>query len=215
MILSLISQTLLIVLFLTFSFGPAFFALINIGIKYGYRAGSILAVGIVISDFLLCIIVILLVHYGATNLIQDEKNQRFMGILAGILLIIFGALYFRKPLVKSTDDEIIIKQPSANVMLLKGFFLNILNPAVWVIWLTNVTAVSKTLNYSVFKMILYFGITLGLVLLVEFGKIAASTKLKQFLTDKIMLAINRITGALLIVFGLVLIYNHYFTKLML
>lgn len=215
MILSLISQTLLIVLFLTFSFGPAFFALINIGIKYGYRAGSILAVGIVISDFLLCIIVILLVHYGATNLIQDEKNQRFIGILAGILLIIFGALYFRKPLVKSTDDEIIIKQPSANIMLLKGFFLNILNPAVWVIWLTNVTAVSKTLNYSVFKMILYFGITLGLVLLVEFGKIAASTKLKQFLTDKIMLAINRITGALLIVFGLVLIYNHYFTKLML
>lgn len=215
MILSLISQTLLIVLFLTFSFGPAFFALINIGIKYGYRAGSILAVGIVISDFLLCIIVILLVHYGATNLIQDEKNQRFMGILAGILLIIFGALYFRKPLVKSTDEEIIIKQPSANVMLLKGFFLNILNPAVWLIWLTNVTAVSKTLNYSVFKMILYFGITLGLVLLVEFGKIAASTKLKQFLTDKIMLAINRITGSLLIVFGLVLIYNHYFTKLML
>jgi threonine/homoserine/homoserine lactone efflux protein len=215
LILSLISQTLLIVLFLTFSFGPAFFALINIGIKYGYRAGSILAVGIVISDFLLCIIVILLVHYGATNLIQDEKNQRFIGILAGILLIIFGALYFRKPLVKSTDDEIIIKQPSANIMLLKGFFLNILNPAVWVIWLTNVTAVSKTLNYSVFKMILYFGITLGLVLLVEFGKIAASTKLKQFLTDKIMLAINRITGALLIVFGLVLIYNHYFTKLML
>jgi len=215
LILSLISQTLLIVLFLTFSFGPAFFALINIGIKYGYRAGSILAVGIVVSDFLLCIIVILLVHYGATNYIQDEKNQRFMGILAGILLVIFGALYFRKPLVKSTDNEIIIKQPSAKIMLLKGFFLNILNPAVWVIWLTNVTAVSKTLNYSVFKMILYFGITLGLVLLVEFGKISASTRLKQFLTDKIMLTINRVTGALLIIFGSVLIYNHYFSKLML
>ena len=215
MILSLISQTLLIALFLTFSFGPAFFALINIGIKYGYRAGSILAVGIVVSDFLLCIIVIFLVHYGATNYIQDEKNQRFMGILAGILLVIFGALYFRKPLVKSTDNEIIIKQPSAKIMLLKGFFLNILNPAVWVIWLTNVTAVSKTLNYSVFKMILYFGITLGLVLLVEFGKISASTRLKQFLTDKIMLTINRVTGALLIIFGSVLIYNHYFSKLML
>ncbi len=215
MILSLISQTLLIVLFLTFSFGPAFFALINIGIKYGYRAGSILAVGVVISDFLLCIIVILLVHYGATNYIQDEKNQRFMGILAGILLIIFGALYFRKPLVKDNEELVIIKQPSTKIMLLKGFFLNILNPAVWVIWLTNVTAVSKTLNYSVIKMIIYFGITLGLVLLVEFGKISASTRLKQFLTDKIMQTINRITGALLIIFGMVLIYNHYFSKLML
>ena len=215
MILSLISQTLLIVLFLTFSFGPAFFALINIGIKHGYKAGSLLAVGIVVSDFLLCIIVILLVHYGATNYIQDEINQRFMGIVAGILLVIFGALYFRKPLEKDNEEVIIIKQPSAKVMLLKGFFLNILNPAVWIIWLTNVTAVSKTLSYSVFKMILYFGITLGLVLLVELGKISASTRLKQFLTDKIMLTINRITGALLIIFGMVLIYNHYFSKLML
>ena len=64
-------------------------------------------------------------------------------------------------------------------------------------------------------MIIYFGITLGLVLLVEFGKISASTRLKQFLTDKIMQTINRITGALLIIFGMLLIYNHYFSKLML
>ena len=210
MILSLIYQTILIVLFLTFSFGPAFFALINTGIKHGYRTGSLLAVGVVLSDFFLCILIIFLVHFGATNLIQDEKNQRFMGILAGILLIIFGALYFRKPLAKNEGETIEIKTPSTKTMLLKGFFLNMLNPAVWILWLGNVTAVSKTLDYSVIKMIIYFSITLGLVLLVELGKISASTKLKQFLTDRIMLLINRITGALLIIFGLVLIYNHYF-----
>ncbi len=210
MILSLIYQTILIVLFLTFSFGPAFFALINTGIKHGYRTGSLLAVGVVLSDFFLCILIIFLVHFGATNLIQDEKNQRFMGILAGILLIIFGALYFRKPLAKNEGETIEIKIPSTKTMLLKGFFLNMLNPAVWILWLGNVTAVSKTLDYSVIKMVIYFSITLGLVLLVELGKISASTKLKQFLTDKIMLLINRITGALLIIFGLVLIYNHYF-----
>ncbi len=210
MILSLIYQTILIVLFLTFSFGPAFFALINTGIKHGYRTGSLLAIGVVLSDFFLCILIIFLVHFGATNLIQDEKNQRFMGILAGILLIIFGALYFRKPLAKNEGETIEIKIPSTKTMLLKGFFLNMLNPAVWILWLGNVTAVSKTLDYSVIKMVIYFSITLGLVLLVELGKISASTKLKQFLTDKIMLLINRITGALLIIFGLVLIYNHYF-----
>ncbi len=209
MILSLISQTFIIVLFLTFSFGPAFFALINIGIKHGYKTGSLLALGVVLSDFFLCVLIIFLVHFGATNLIEDEKNLRFMGIVAGILLIIFGALYFRKPLVKS-DESIEIKAPSGKAMLLKGFFLNILNPAVWLLWLGNVTAVGSKLNYSVFKMIIYFSITLGLVLLVELGKIAASAKLKQFLTDKIMLTINRITGALLIIFGSALIYNHFF-----
>ncbi len=209
MILSLISQTLIIVLFLTFSFGPAFFALINTSIKHGYRTGSLLATGIILSDFFLCILIIFLVHFGATNLIQDEKNQRFMGIMAGILLVVFGALYFRKPVAK-TDDTIEIKEPSALTTLIKGFFLNILNPAVWIIWLGNVTAVSKSLTYSVLKMIIFFGITLGLVLLVEFAKIKGALKLKQLLTDKAMHTINYITGGLLMAFGLILIYNHYF-----
>lgn len=209
MILSLISQTIIIVLLLTFSFGPAFFALINTGIKHGYRTGSLLAIGVVASDFIVCLLIILLVHLGLTNLIHDEKTQRFMGILAGVLLIIFGAFYFRRPVEKS-DESVEIKTPSTVSMLLKGFFLNSLNPAVWLLWLGNVTAVSNTLDYSIIKMLIYFSITLGLVLLVEFGKVSAANKLKQVLTDKLMHTVNVITGFLLVAFGLGLIYNHYF-----
>jgi threonine/homoserine/homoserine lactone efflux protein len=209
LIASLIYQTIVIVLLLTFSFGPAFFALINTGIKHGYKTGSLLAFGVVLSDFVVCVLIILLVYYGATNLIHDEKNQRFMGILAGIVLIIFGAFHFKAPLPKSAD-AIEIKAPSASLMILKGFFLNSLNPTVWLLWLGNVTAVGKTLNYSVLKMILYFGITLGIVLLVEFAKVNAAGKLKQILTPQLMHRVNVITGGLLIVCGLVLIYNHYF-----
>lgn len=206
---SLIYQTLIIILLLTFSFGPAFFALINSGIKYGYKPGSALAIGIVISDFLLCLLIIFLVNIGATSLIQDEKNQRFMGILAGLVLVIFGALYFRKP-IKKSEEVIELKLPSTATMLFKGFFLNILNPTVWLLWLGNVTAVSKSLNYSVVKMVIYFGITLGLVLLVEVAKMALAGRIKMFLTEQIMQLVNTITGVLLIIFGLVLIYNHYF-----
>ena len=209
MILSLISQTIIIVLLLTFSFGPAFFALINTGIKHGYKTGSLLAIGVVASDFILCMLIIFLVHLGATNLIHDEKNQRFMGILAGVLLIIFGAFYFKRHVEKS-NETIEIKTPSASVMLLKGFFFNSFNPAVWLLWLGNVTAVSKTLNYSIIKMFIYFSVTLGIVLLVELGKVQAANKLNQLLTDKIMHSINVITGISLIIFGLALIYNHYF-----
>jgi len=208
-ILSLISQTIIIVLLLTFSFGPAFFALINTGIKHGYRTGSLLAIGVVASDFMVCLLIILLVHLGLTNLIHDEKTQRFMGILAGVLLIIFGAFYFKRPVQKS-EESVEIKTPSTLSMLLKGFFLNSLNPAVWLLWLGNVTAVSNTLDYSIIKMLIYFSITLGLVLLVEFGKVSAANKLKQVLTDKLMHTVNVITGFLLVAFGLGLIYNHYF-----
>lgn len=209
MIISFIYQTVVIVLLLSFSFGPAFFALINTGIKHGYKTGSLLATGIVLSDFLLCLLVILLIDLGASHLIHDEKNQRFMGLLAGLVLVVFGALYFRKPISKK-DVSIVIGRPSAGAMIFKGFFLNSLNPAVWLLWLGNVTAVSKSLNYSVVKMILYFGITLGLVLLVELAKVSAAGKLKKVLTEKTMHAINFVTGILLVIFGLVLIYNHYF-----
>jgi threonine/homoserine/homoserine lactone efflux protein len=184
--------------------------LINAGIKHGYKSGSVLATGVVVSDFLLCLLIIILVHYGATNIITDEKSQRFMGIVAGIVLIIFGALYFKKPPVSKKDEEVDVYVPSTKAMLLKGFFLNILNPAVWLIWLGNVTAVSKTLNYSMISMIVYFGITLSLTLLVELAKVSIAGKLKKVLTDKIMHTINIITGVLLVIFGGVLIYNHYF-----
>ncbi len=209
MIASLIYQTIVIVLLLTFSFGPAFFALINTGIKHGYKTGALLAFGVVFSDFIVCVLIILLVHFGATNLIHNEKSQRFMGILAGIVLLVFGAFHFKAP-VPATVDGIEIKEPSASLMILKGFFLNSLNPTVWLLWLGNVTAVGNTLNYSVFKMILYFGITLGLVLMVEFAKVHTAGKLKKILTPRLMHRVNIITGGLLIICGLVLIYNHYF-----
>lgn len=209
MVLSLTYQTIVIVLLLTFSFGPAFFALINTGITHGYKTGSLLAVGVVASDFVLSMLIILLIHFGASNFIHDEKSQRFMGILAGIILIVFGAVHFRQPIPKK-DESVPIIAPSAQAMIFKGFLLNCLNPAVWLLWLGNITAVSKTLHYKVLNMMVYFSITLGLVLLVELGKVSVAGKLKQILTPKTMYIINIVTGGLLVIFGLVLIYNHYF-----
>lgn len=194
---------------MTFSFGPAFFALLNTSIKHGRKEGSLLATGVVLSDLFVCLLVIYLISLGATNYIQNEKNQRFMGIIAGLILVVFGSFYFKKP-VTGTNETIEIQSPSASALLLKGFFLNLVNPAVWLLWLGNVTAVSKTLNYSLLKMLIYFGITLGLVWAVEIFKANLAGKIKKYLTNKLMHLINIATGVLLVIFGLVLIYNHYF-----
>lgn len=209
MILSLIYQTIIIVILLTFSFGPAFFALINTGIKHGYKPGALLAGGVVFSDLFVCLIVILMVHFGAVNFLQDEKNQRFAGIVAGIILIVFGAFYFKKP-VKKSDESFEIKAPSPVTLILKGFFMNLFNPAVWFLWLGNVTAVGKTFTYSMPKMIIYFSFVLALVLLVELFKVFLAGKIKKFLTEKIMHTVNYVTGGALMVFGVILIYNHFF-----
>jgi threonine/homoserine/homoserine lactone efflux protein len=208
--ISLIYQTVVIVILLSFSFGPAFFALLNTSIKHGSKEGSLLAIGVVLSDLFVCLLVIYLISLGATRYIQDEKNQRFMGIMAGVLLVVFGSFYFKKP-VKKSEDTIELASPSTKNLILKGFFLNLLNPAVWLLWLGNVTAVSKTFNYSVIKMLIYFGITLGLVLTVEIFKASLASKIKRYLTEKLMRMFNYTTGVLLIAFGIGLMYRHYFS----
>jgi len=208
--ISLIYQTVVIVILLSFSFGPAFFALLNTSIKHGSREGSLLAIGVVLSDLFVCLLVIYLISLGATRYIQDEKNQRFMGIMAGVLLVVFGSFYFKKP-VKKSEDTIELASPSTKNLILKGFFLNLLNPAVWLLWLGNVTAVSKTFDYSVIKMLIYFGITLGLVLTVEIFKASLASKIKRYLTEKLMRMFNYTTGVLLIAFGIGLMYKHYFS----
>jgi threonine/homoserine/homoserine lactone efflux protein len=63
-----------------------------------------------------------------------------------------------------------------------------------------------------FKMIVFFSIVLGAVLLVELFKVKLAGKIKNYLTDKIMTIVNYITGTALMIFGLILIYNHYFNK---
>jgi threonine/homoserine/homoserine lactone efflux protein len=62
------------------------------------------------------------------------------------------------------------------------------------------------------KMVLFFSIVLATVLFVELFKVKLAGKIKNYLTNKIMTIVNYITGSALIIFGLILIYNHYFNK---
>jgi threonine/homoserine/homoserine lactone efflux protein len=196
---------------LTFSFGPGFFALINTGIKHGYKPGSLLAVGIVLSDFFLCMVVSAVVHLGAINLLHSEKAQSFSAIIGGVILIVFGAFYFRKHVTKSEEATTVeYTAPHPFLMILKGFLINLFNPAVWFLWLGNVTAISKSLDYSLVKMIVFFSIVLVGTLVVELTKVHFAGKLKHYLTDRLMTIVNYITGSALVIFGLVLIYQHFF-----
>ena len=213
MILSLIWQSIMMVTILTFSFGPSFFALINTGIRYGYRTGAYLATGVVLSDFFLCLLVCLLVHFGLSNLLHSKETQTFSAIIGGIVLIVFGVLYFKKSNAskdETIDMEMVLPKPT--VMLLKGFFLNLFNPTVWLLWLANVTAISKTLDFDIIKMLLFFMFVLGLVLLVELFKVKLAGKIKHLLTDKIMNTVNYVTGSALVLLGLLLIYHNYFNE---
>ncbi|HPQ09647.1 MAG TPA: LysE family transporter [Bacteroidia bacterium] len=218
MIFSLIYQSVIILILLTFSFGPSFFSLINYSIKKGFRPSSFLAIGVVSSDFFICLLTVFLVHYGFTEWIDNPKNQRFAGIIAGIILIVIGSFYLKKDTPKEIDtvdaDEFAIKNETKPVLLvIKGFVINLFNPAVWFLWLGNVTIISNFFNHSLPKIIIYFAFLNAMVLLIEIFKLYLGNQLKKILNKKIIYIINVFTGITLLIFGIYLIYNYYFEKI--
>lgn len=208
MVLKLISQGLIIVFLLTFSFGPAFFALINAGIKEGYKHGSMLALGIVLSDLFLSILICILFYFGAEKALNSAKAQEISSIIGGIILIVFGITYFVKRNAKRDASIQNVNNRGGFFLISKGFLLNLFNPAVWILWLANVTAVAQSLSYSLTKMIIFFLVVLGAVFLIELGKVVLASKIKKYLTDHMMKVVNHVTGVALILFGIYLIYKY-------
>lgn len=207
-------QAFILVLLLAFSFGPAFFGLINTSIKFGFRAGVSLALGVFLSDLFLSIGICFLFHFGAEDFLSEQKNQSFVGIIGGIILIVFGSVYlFKKEEIK-TDQEIKVIRPNPIWLVTKGFFLNLFNPMVWPLWIGNVTAVGESLepSYDLKKMILFFVFTLLGVFSADLLKVFVADKIKRYITFRLIRIVNLITGFSLLAFGLFLVYKYYFAS---
>lgn len=206
---TLIYQSVVIILLLTFSFGPAFFALINAGIKDGTKKGSLLALGIVLSDLFVSVCICILFYVGAESVLKSEGAAEISAVIGGSILIIFGVTFFLKRNIKEESSIESTGNKGTFFLVVKGFFLNLFNPSVWFLWLGNVSVIGPEMNYSLPKMISYFFIVLAVVFAIEVGKVVLAGKIKHFLTQEMMRMVNYITGAALIVFGLILIIRYF------
>lgn len=197
--------------FLALSIGPAFFALINTGIHHGFRSGIAVAFGIFLSDLVFVVVTVSLIHFGMSDIISNPKHQAFMGVVGGIVLIIYGTVHFVQSHPKTeTDTEIEVKSPHTGVLIIKGFFLNFFNPFPWIFWAATATAVSSKYEFHIFRVITFFACALGMVIGTDILKTFGAHRLKQLLNAKVLLRIRHISGGLLIVFGMYLIYKVFF-----
>ncbi|MGZ3862828.1 MAG: LysE family translocator [Bacteroidia bacterium] len=210
--LTAIYEGLLLGLFLAFSIGPAFFALINTGISYGFRSGAALALGIFFSDLFFVLVTVSLIHYGMSDLLTDPKSQAFLGVIGGVVLIVYGAFHFFNNNIKVDDDnnQLEIVAPKGYILLIKGFFLNMFNPFVWIFWIATTTAISSKYEFHLYRIIIFFASALGMVISTDLLKTFVAGKIKSILNVKMMLRVRHISGALLIAFGLYLIYKVFF-----
>ena len=207
---SAIYEGILLGVFLAFSIGPAFFALLNTGISYGFKSGAALAFGIFFSDLFFVLVTVSLVHFGMADLMTDPKHQAFLGVIGGVVLIVYGAFHFVNSNVKVHDDKLEIKTPKPYLLLIKGFFLNMFNPFVWIFWIATTTAISGKYEFHLSRIIIFFASVLSVVISTDLLKTFVAHKIKKILNAKMLLRVRHVSGGLLIVFGMYLIYKVFF-----
>ena len=126
---------------LAFLIGPAFIALLQTSIHRGFIAGIQFAIGIAISDITL----IGLSYIGVLQLISSEQNKIIVGIVGGIVLILFGIITFVRKYKMPGTAKIEIKISKGRFFrhFSKGFFINILNPFLLIFWLGVMSFISS------------------------------------------------------------------------
>jgi threonine/homoserine/homoserine lactone efflux protein len=185
-----------------FGFGPAFFALIQTGLYRGFFAGVLLAFGVILNDLLIVTISIL----GATTILGGVENFAIVGIIGGMLLIIFGIFTYRKKTeIEDSENKLQIKTPHPIIYIAKGFLLNAVNPFVWIFWISVVVGITARFNADTVKLIIFFAGTLSVVLFVDIIKTFAASKLKKIVTNKFLILVNKIAGIAISGFGVFLI----------
>lgn len=193
---------------LAFSFGPAFFALLQTSSKNGFKSGFALATGIMLSD-LFCVF---LAYLGMAQLFNNPQNKVYVGLIGGTILMTFGffSIFQKKQPSADTENKIVINAVNFPLTITKGFFLNLLNPFVLLFWAGWVGLVSSNAEYTHIHIILFFSSALSTVYLTDILKAYSANKIAKYLNEKILRVFNFLLGIILVVSGLILIYRVFY-----
>ena len=199
-------------IFLSFMIGPVFFILLETSIIKGFRAALVFDIGVVLGD----IVFIAIAYLGSYRLIKSLEDNSALFMFGGILMLAYGVISYislhkeRKIDTRKIDNEIIRKDYLG--LFVKGFFLNIINIGVLGFWLAVIISVGPKLEMQNSRMLTFFVTVILSYLLVDCVKIVLAKQLKTKMTPKNILKIKKIISIVLMVFGVALIIQGWFTK---
>ena len=197
---------------LSFTIGPVFFTILEISVSKGFKAAVFFNIGVVFSE-----VVFFAVAYASTsNLLNSIQENPSWKILGGVLLAFYAGItllgmYQNK---EKKEEQNLFKSPppSPNLIknLIKGFGLNIINFAVLVFWILIVANYAPGFQDSQYKMIVFFLVIVGTYFTIDLGKIYLAQQLKTSLTDSVITKIKLIVNVIILIIGLVLIFEGFF-----
>jgi threonine/homoserine/homoserine lactone efflux protein len=194
---------------LSISVGPVIFSILKQSINNGYKGGFAFIAGVSLSDITLVLISQIFTELFSSLL--DYKTQ--IGIGGSILLIILGVyVFFFKKVQVNEEGMHVIKMRKRDMLrtAASGFFMNTLNPSVIAFWLLIATSVvDLSINYR----IVMFTTCLVFVLSADVAKVMLAGRLRQKLTPHNIHLINKLSGLILVGFGIALIIGTlWYTK---
>ena len=195
-------------LLLVFSVGPVVFTIIKQSINNGRVGGFSFVAGVWLSD-LFWVILSNVFSEVVTAMLHFKKE---IGITGSILLMAMGIyyLFFKKIHLKEEESLIKITTGTHAKLVLSGFLLNAVNPAVMAFWLTTATAIAVT--NTVQQRIIIFSTVIIINTSVDVLKVLLAGKIRKKLNEKNISLINKISGLILLLFGMLLIAGLYFTS---
>ena len=199
--LKAILSGLILGLALVFSMGPVVIKTIKIRINYGHLAAFFFIGGVWMSDAMW----ILIANLFGNFLEQLNEHKQIIGTIGGLILLSLGAyyLFIKKYKTKAEmDASLRINNATHLRLFVTGFLINSFNPGVIALWLATA---AKTIGYTLEQKITTFAIALGLMILADVFKIELAGKIRERLTDKNIVILNRISGVLFLVFGIAFI----------
>jgi threonine/homoserine/homoserine lactone efflux protein len=188
---------------LSISVGPVIFSILKQSINNGHKGGFAFIIGVAASDLTLVVAANFF-----TGLFADLLQfKTAIGIGGSVLLIVLGVyvIFFKKIKVDEAGVQVIKMRKRDYVKIfLSGYFMNSLNPGVIGFWLlTSSSRLVESFNYR----LLVFGTCLGVVAVFDVTKVMLAGNIRQKLTPHNIHIINRISGLILIGFGIALIWG--------
>jgi threonine/homoserine/homoserine lactone efflux protein len=193
---------------LVLSVGPIIFTIIKQSLTNGHKGGLSFVAGVWLSD----IILVSLSNAFTSFVAELLEHKREIGIGGSIFLIAMGAYFVflkKVKLTTSTNNEVarFRKRDMAKIFA-SGFIINTLNPGVIIFWLGNATVLSLT--HTLRQRIIIFSVCLIVNMAADVGKVMMAGKLGKRLTLHNLSIINKISGLILIGFGVVLAWGVIF-----
>ncbi|MBS1593228.1 MAG: LysE family transporter [Bacteroidetes bacterium] len=182
--------------------GPIFFAVVDLGLQGHIRGAAWLAFGTFVSD----ILTVLFIYLVARSIDRDSMLLQVMYVAGGSVLLLMGLQNLLKK--KQAEDHPDLSRQSARSLFARGFLINSTNPNVFFFWFGAVmSAVSHYQGRSAL-VLLHFFVALLIVFSTDFLKGYSASLLRPYIRPAILLSLSRISGIILIGFGIKLIFFH-------